>query len=262
VDDGVAAVGLDRAQRRLQRGGQVEVTRIAVLTDVHGNLPALEAALRAIQADGCDAIVHTGDAIGIGPYPAECLDLLLGTPTCALVMGNHDAWFAFGLPRPRPSWMSEGELAHQLWVHAQIDPTLRSVVAGWPDAIREEIEGVHATFLHYGLTGDGRGFASLGPHPEPADLDRLFERGVADVVCFGHDHAPCDATGRARYLNPGSLGCSHEPVARYLVLDLADGRCRVERKAVPYDQGPLFRAFTEREVPEREFILAAFFGAG
>lgn len=42
-------------------------SRIAVIADVHANLPALEAALAAIGALGCDAIVHTGDAVGIGP---------------------------------------------------------------------------------------------------------------------------------------------------------------------------------------------------
>lgn len=135
--------------------------RVAVLTDVHGNLPALEAALRAIQADGCDFAVHTGDAIGIGPYPAECLDVLLGQSACRLVMGNHDEWFAFGLPSPRPTWMGEGELAHQRWVHAQIDAGLRSVVAGWPYKVREEIEGVRVAFGHDGLTDASPSFASL-----------------------------------------------------------------------------------------------------
>ena len=65
--------------------------RIAVLTDAHGNLPALQVALAALQREGCDAIFHTGDAIGIGPCPAECLDLLLNTPRVRPVMGNHDA---------------------------------------------------------------------------------------------------------------------------------------------------------------------------
>jgi predicted phosphodiesterase len=75
--------------------------RIAVFTDVHGNLPALEAALAAIERARCDAIYHTGDAIGIGPYPAECLDRLLHAPRVYCVMGNHDAWFAYGLPQPQ-----------------------------------------------------------------------------------------------------------------------------------------------------------------
>src|SRR5690349_24978652 len=106
--------------------------RIAVITDVHANLPALDAALAAIARAGCDAIFHTGDALGIGPYPAECLDRLLGTPNMRCLMGNHDEWFAHGLPAPRPAWMSEGEEQHQRWTHAQLDPALRAVVADWP----------------------------------------------------------------------------------------------------------------------------------
>jgi len=53
--------------------------KIVVITDTHANLPALEALLKAVRTEGYDAIFHTGDAIAIGPYPAECLDLLLNT---------------------------------------------------------------------------------------------------------------------------------------------------------------------------------------
>ena len=76
--------------------------KIAVLTDVHGNLPALQVALRAIRREGADAIFHTGDAIGIGPFPAECLELLLSTSGMNLICGNHDSWFSNGLPEPQP----------------------------------------------------------------------------------------------------------------------------------------------------------------
>ena len=62
------------------------MTKLAVFTDLHANLPALRAALADIAREGCDALVHTGDAIAIGPQPAECLDLLLGMPhsTCLI----------------------------------------------------------------------------------------------------------------------------------------------------------------------------------
>ena len=114
--------------------------RIAVLTDVHANLPALQAALDAIHRAGCEAIYHTGDAIAIGPHPAECLDLLLSTPNLHLTMGNHDAWFVQGLPQPRPSWMDDGEVEHHHWVYAQLDPDLKRVIAGWPWVIQESFE--------------------------------------------------------------------------------------------------------------------------
>jgi hypothetical protein len=100
--------------------------RAAVVTDVRGNLPGLGAALAAIRREGCEAIESASP-----PYPAECLELLLATPRLRCVMGNHEAGFAFGLPQPRPHWMSEGEVAHRRWAHAQIDPALRAVVARW-----------------------------------------------------------------------------------------------------------------------------------
>jgi predicted phosphodiesterase len=239
--------------------------RIAVITDVHANLPALDAALAAIRADGPDAVYHTGDAIGIGPFPAEVLDRLLHEPGLHPVMGNHDAWFAFGLPDPGPPGMGQGELAHQRWTHAQLDPALRSVVAAWPWAIEEEVGGVPVAFLHYALDPTGRGFADPIPDSDPAALDRLFAPQLARLVFYGHLHyptpIPLEVVGNARYVNPGALGCSPEPLARYALLDVdQEGSCQLAFRAVPYDPAPLFAAFRESEVPERAFIKATFFG--
>lgn len=240
-------------------------TRIAIVTDSHANLPALEAALAAIRAEGVTAIYHTGDAIGIGPFPAEVLDRLLHVRGMHLVMGNHDAWFAFGLPDPRPPWMSEGEWTHQRWVHGQLDPALRSDVAAWPWTIAEEIAGVPVVFLHYALDATGRGFAPVVPHPSPADLDRLFAPHHALLVFYGHQHYPSavspEIVGRARYVNPNSLGCAPEPQARYALLEVDRASTyRLAFRTVRYDWELLFRAFEERTVPERAFIRATFFG--
>ena len=239
--------------------------RIAVLTDSHANLPAVEAALAAIRAEGVAAVYHTGDAIGIGPFPAEVLDRLLHEPRMHLVMGNHDAWFAFGLPEPRPPWMSEGELVHQRWVHAQLAPALRPVVAGWPWAIEEMLGGLPSAFVHYGLDASGRGFAPVVRAPGVGDLDRLFARHQARLVFYGHQHYPGTVTpeivGRARYVNPDALGCAPTPVARFALMEVdRDGAAQLAFRAVSYNAAPLWRAFAEREVPEREFIQATFFG--
>src|SRR5215216_5717191 len=141
------------------------LAKIAVITDAHANLPALDAALAAIAREGCDAIYHTGDAIAIGPYPAECLDRLAHTPKLHLLMGNHDAWFAHGLPSPRPDWLSDEELVHQIWTHQRLDPALRATVAGWPYVVREDFGGLAVTFLHYALAPSGRDFAPIVPDP-------------------------------------------------------------------------------------------------
>jgi hypothetical protein len=161
--------------------------------------------------------------------------------------------------------MGEGELAHQHWVHAQLDPALRPAVAAWSWMIEEDICGVPIAYLHYALDETGRGFADPISDPDPATMDHLFAPCRAGLVFYGHLHYPnpvaLNLVGRARYVNPGALGCSPEPLARYALLDIDhNGACRLAFRAAPYDLGPLFAAFEEREVPERAFITATFFG--
>ncbi len=234
--------------------------KIVVFTDVHANLPALRAALRAIRQEGYDAAFHLGDAIGIGPYPAECLDLLLHMPEIHLLMGNHDAWFVDGLPDPRPPWMSDGESRHHRWTHAHIPSQMRSILAQWPYALEHDFEGVRVTFVHYGLADSGREFLSVIRRPRAADLDEMFARHRSDLIFFGHDHVTSDVQGKRRYVNPGSLGCHTEAVARYSVVEFRKGQFSLAHRGVPYDDAGLFRAFERRGVPERAFLLRAFFG--
>ena len=230
--------------------------KIAVLTDAHGNLPALQVALRAIRREGTDAIFHTGDAIGIGPFPAECLELLLSTPGMNLIRGNHDSYFSTGLPER----MSDGELKHQQWVHSCLDPSLRSTVRKWPYLIQGVYEGVRISFLHYGLTESQIDFTSIIRNPRPIDLDKVFADIKSDLVFYGHDHSPSDLVGRARYVNPGSLGCHAEPIARFAILECENRSYELKMRHVPYDDSALFQQFESRDVPDRHFIYKACFG--
>ena len=144
--------------------------RLVVFTDVHANLPALDAALSSIRQHGYDVLVHTGDAIAIGPFPAECMDRLLSLPNAYLLMGNHDAWFANGLPEPQPSWMSDGEVLHQQWTHALLNPILKSVVAQWEFVFTETFDGVTISFMHYPLTSQHE-FMPVIQQPTVEELD-------------------------------------------------------------------------------------------
>ncbi len=236
------------------------MVRIAVFTDAHANLPAVRAVLTAIHAKGCDVIVHTGDALAIGPYPKETLDMLLNTPQLQGIMGNHEAYFVNGLPEPRPSWMSEGEVAHQHWIHRQLNAQHRERVAAWPYVIQRDFEGVRVGFMHYALDASGQDFAPVIQQPSAQDLDTLFEHWACDVIFYGHDHIAADLQGRARYVNPGSLGCYTEPVARYCIVEFQTGRYHLEHQRVTYDDAELYKTFEARAVPEREFIYKVFFG--
>jgi predicted phosphodiesterase len=243
---------------RVVAGGRTTIARIAVFTDVHGNLPALDAALAEIDRLGADAIYHTGDAIGIGPFPAECVDRLLSRPSTYLMMGNHDGWFAFGLPDESVPWMSAEEREHQRWVHAQLDPALKGVVAAWPYASSLRMEGLRLDFLHYPLD-DAGSFRS--PHDlTPENVSPLFQLHTSTLVFFGHDHRSWNLTGGAtHFVNPGALGCSREPMARFAFVEVATrGTYTLSFHAAAYDPDPLFRALETRRVPARDFIRRTF----
>jgi len=255
---------LDRATAEGRPNGRPDgefFVKIVIMTDVHGNLPALRAALRVIRREGYDVIYHTGDAIGIGPYPAEALDVLLSTPRIVMLMGNHEARFAEGLPQQPPQGMSEMAFEHNHWVHSVLEPALRPVVARWPYCIRASFDGLRVTFIHYGLEGTDWTFAPVVQEPTPADLDRIFGGYTSDLVFYGHHHPASDITGRARYVNPGSLGCFQKPLARFAVLEIAaHGGYTLEKRAVPYDNTDLLQELTRRRVPARDYIYRAFFG--
>jgi hypothetical protein len=191
------------------------------------------------------------------------LDLLLSVRNARFVIGNHEEYFAHGMPGLQLSCMSPGEVEHQLWTHRQIDPRLRAVVAEWPYRLHYDFDGIPTTFVHYPLDSSGQKFAPFMKEPTAGDLDRafaLFAPDASSLNFYGHNHHFSDLEGQARYVNPGSLGCAPEPLARYALVDYQRGNYRLENRAVPYDDGELFRAFEDRRVPERAFIYRALLG--
>lgn len=234
--------------------------KIGVITDTHANLPALEAALAAIDAADCDAVIHTGDVLAIGPYPSECCDLLLNRPHTHLLMGNHDKYFAVGLPSPQPAWMSDEEYEHQQWTHAQLDDGLRDIVNFWPYEMTIPLGVAFARFCHYPRRDNEVDFVHIVKNPVAADLDEVF-RGEGGVVFYGHHHPQSDLQGAARYINPGALGCNTVAEARFAILSIAeDGDWDVDLRAGPYDRDRLVRAYRERNVPAADSLLWTFHG--
>ena len=231
--------------------------RIGVIADAHANLPAAVAALDQLSVRGCATVFHAGDAIGIGPHPSEVL-ALLSEKRVRCVMGNHDRWFAFGLPPPRPPWMSEGEVEHQRWTHSQLSSAQRQEVRSWPYQLSLRLGTKTVAFLHYARSRDGE-FETTAAE-SAADLDRVFAQLTADIVVFGHDHRPRDLSFEARrFLNPGSLGCHDRPEARALTLtETSNGDVEIEQLVVAYDDRSLLADFELRQVPERAFIRRTF----
>ena len=232
--------------------------RVGVIADAHANLPATRVALDALKSAGCDVVVHVGDAVALGPYPDEVVSLLVEAEV-RCVMGNHDEWSAFGLPEPPPPWLPEPAIAHQRWTRRQLSDGHRDAMKSWPYTLSLKCGEVTVVFIHYARRDGEWSDDEPSAQPSGSDFGRLFAGVAGDVVVFGHVHHEYDLTdGARRFLNPGSVGCHEQPEARALVLTPASSAVSVATLAVRYEDAELLRAFEERQVPWRDFILRTF----
>jgi predicted phosphodiesterase len=218
--------------------------RIAALSDIHGNLFALDAVLADVERRGVDLTVNLGDILSGPVLPAETADRLmdLGLPT---IRGNHERQI-LTLPPTRMG-------ASDRYAHEQLLEVHRAWIGALPSAL-QPAPGVfmcHATptsdvdcYLEDLVEGELR----------PAALESIQARSAgcdASLILCGHSHIPRLAhLGRGRIIvNPGSVGiqayAGHDPGphtvemgsphARYAIAEQTDTGWRVDLIGVPYD---------------------------
>ncbi|MEM1118636.1 MAG: metallophosphoesterase family protein [Bacteroidota bacterium] len=156
--------------------------RIAVLSDIHANLSALQTALADIERRQVDRVICLGDVVGYGPDPAPCVDLV--RETCSItVLGNHDAAVAREhalevLPR-------DGQAAARL--HRTL---LRDDQLAWLADLPLRAEAYGATFVH--ATPDRpEAWTRLQSFPS---IQAQFEAFSTDICFVGHSHRPAVAS--------------------------------------------------------------------
>jgi predicted phosphodiesterase len=180
--------------------------RVAVLADIHGNLPALDAALADIDAAGADRIVLNGD-IATGPMPAETLDRLAGLGDRAVwVRGNADRELVAAYDgEPLGDDLPPEAAGPTRYAAARLARHHRDLLAGLPLTVTLEVDGLGPTlFCHATARND----TEIVLVDSPVDSFRQAFSGVtAATVVLGHTHMPFDRLAdRRRYVNPGSLG--------------------------------------------------------
>jgi predicted phosphodiesterase len=186
--------------------------RIALFSDIHGNLPALEAVLADIEACGPAERYCLGDLAGYGPDPAGVIDRMRssGIPT---VLGNYDEGIANRRGECGCYYATEQARADGAASYAFTEPLVDDDRAAWlaalPQHLRFEHEGLRVLLTH----GSPRKINEyLLPDRSDAQLARLAEEADADLVCIGHVHVPYlrtvarTAQVPIRYLSAGSVG--------------------------------------------------------
>ncbi len=210
--------------------------RLAVLSDVHGNLPALQAVLAAIDADAPDAIWCAGDFVGYGPWPDECVQHIRARGIAA-IRGNYDEK-TLAFPRKADKWArTKDPRKFRAFGHAyeNLSPASRAYLASLPDERRETLEGRRVLMVHAAPDSAKHGIDVRTPAER---LEAIAGAAGADIVITGHTHRPFVArAGGTLFVNAGSAGRpgDGDPRAAYALLTLppaGDAGARICR--VPY----------------------------
>lgn len=204
--------------------------RVAALSDIHGNLPALEAVLAELEHAKPDLIVFGGD-VASGPMPAETISLLMTLPQARFVRGNADRGlideFDGAPPSPMPGPFAE-------WCAKQITREQRDFLASFEPTITvDDVDGIGTVlFCHATPRNDVDVFTVETPDER---MRHHLEGAKAAMVVCGHTHMPMDRmVDRIRVVNAGSVGMPYgAPGAHWAMLgpDLDLRRTDYDREA-------------------------------
>ena len=242
--------------------------KFAVITDVHGNAHALKAVLKELDCrQDIEHIYCLGDMIAIGPDSNEVLELLFSRQDVSMITGNHDE-AVLALINNEPHPLSHPHVKeHHEWIAERLEERFISKLGNLPRLIQKEVLGHSIVFTHYHLdTKKMNAHISKDPfarivQPSLRNMEDLFGSQNVDLICFGHHHPVHFFKGeRTTYLNPGSLGCADEPVARYGVVSIDEKRIHVELAETEYENNDFLHSYEKLNVPTREFILKTFHG--
>jgi len=223
--------------------------RIAIVSDIHGNLVALEAVIEDLERAAPDLVVQGGDLVIGGPRPAECVDRVreLGWPG---VIGNIDTVVSDGLPPGmNPAFAARFE-RHVAWNADQLGAErvawLQTAPMEWRDDDRVAL--VHAV--------PGNLWPAVLPTAEDAELRSMFGPLGARVAVFCHIHVPfVRQVGDLTVANSGSAGGPYDgdPRASYLLVE--DGAVTIRR--VAYDVERVAADLSASGMPDPDIMAAA-----
>ncbi len=222
--------------------------KIAVISDIHANLPAFEAVLIHLDSLAPDVVIVGGDTINRGPQPLACLKIVLDRIQNAgwkVIRGNHEDYVlrAAREPLPAEAWQQE-VIAHTLWTAVQVEHAL-DVIAAWPDHCEVAApDGSRVSVFHASRQGN-----RIGVYESMNEEELLAHATAADpVLCVGHTHIPFIRKIQGKLIvNAGAVGMpfDHDHRASFALLTWSPAGWSAETVRVPYDRDATIRAYVE-----------------
>lgn len=225
--------------------------KVALIGDVHANLPALEAVLEHARQHGAEAIWNVGDFVGYGAFPDEVVSRLREERAVS-IQGNYDRK-VLKVKKKREHWEKhktpEKWLAFE-WAYKHLSSDNRRYLRDLPKEHRLHPLGRKILLVHGSPASQDEHLTLLTPVDR---LKELAEMAAAEIVVCGHSHQPFTrfAVG-TWFINTGSVGRPDDgdPRAAYALLDLHAQGCEAVHFRIEYDLSREIEAIHKAGLPE------------
>lgn len=226
--------------------------RVAILSDIHGNLVGLDACLADIEAQGgADVVVGAGDLCLDGPKPKKVLQRLqqLGVKC---VKGNTDRY----LTQPDGKAHGESDAGQIAWTRREIGEQFVKWLEELPFALRVGDDANQLLIVHANPKNDDE---HIWPDADEATLERMIGDEAATAIAFGHLHLPYVRLWRGKLLvNVASAGLPKDgdPRACYAILTEREGGWQVKHRRVAFDVKKVATQLADCGIPNSAELIA------
>lgn len=241
--------------------------RIALISDIHGNLPALEAVLEDIRLQKIEEIIFLGDLATIGPQPKEVVEKIRSL-NCTCITGNHDAALLdinnldlYQIAQPLHSSI--------IWCLEQLDEDDLNFLSSFQPVIKKSPSKGIELFCYHGSP------VSNTEIMLPSTGDSVFENIIlqsdAQIYIGGHTHLQMKRKYKEKlFVNPGSVGSPFPrffepgetptllPQAEYAILSIEKGSKSVIFKQIPFDTEHFKKRISQSNIPIKDWWLAQY----
>jgi predicted phosphodiesterase len=240
--------------------------RIALISDIHGNLLALDAVLAELEHESFDRLICLGD-VAVGPQPREALARVRELD-CPVIMGNWDAAFVEGMPPAGDPVMQKLVDVGAFWAGA-LEPADRDYIRTFMPTLEVELDGGGTLLCYHGSPNSYNDWLfATTPDDEVA---RMLDGFDAPLMAGGHTHLQMMRRREQSVLvNPGSVGLPFRrwwpntiriaPRAEYGLLTVGAGALSIDLRRTGYDVEAMLQLCRESGMPHADWWIESWTG--
>ena len=239
--------------------------KIGIISDIHGNVKALNAVLKELTKQNIEKIICLGDLIGGSPMSEEVVQKIIEIKDkLIIVRGNRERYIIEGMPKvvhDEKIEVSKEQQERFMWLKNSLRDSYKEYIHDLPKELTYEVEDKKIYICHYPMKKDGN-FRKHFKNATPEENEEMFKGIDADIYLYGHTHEEIyNSINNKMYINPGALGCPGKTeYAPYGVLTINKEKQEYEQKYAEYDVQEVIDNIKQIKFPGYEGVLRLFYG--